>query len=58
MCAVVGRMRPECADTVPMSISVTGQLSDRQLSLGESPASPPLQEGIGLGQGLSRLLYL
>lgn len=28
VCVVVERMRPEYADTVPMSISVTGQLSD------------------------------
>lgn len=54
VCVVVERMKPEYADTVPASISATGRLSDS----GKAPQLLPLKEGIGLGQGLSRLLSL
>lgn len=54
VCVVVERMKPEYADTVPVSISATGRLSDS----GRLPSFSSLKEGIGLGQGPSRLLSL
>lgn len=54
MCVVVERMKPEYADTMSESISVTGQLRDS----GKVPQLLSLKEGIGLGQGLSRLLFV
>lgn len=54
MCVVVEIMKPEYADTVSESISVTGQLRDS----GKVPQLLSLKEGIGLGQGLSRLLFV
>lgn len=54
VCVVVEIMKPEYADTVSESISVTGQLRDS----GKVPQLLSLKEGIGLGQGLSRLLFV